>query len=114
MQRFNADYYRFGLIALMFIFFSCNDSNNNKVESHIITMKGMKFIPDDIKANKGDRIIWINKDIVPHNIASDDKTYKSEILQSNDTLILDVTSNFKYICGLHPTMSGQVSLITKN
>lgn len=113
MNKFKIHYY-FNLLILLFICISCNDNNKNKVESHIVIIKGMKFIPDDIKANKGDRIIWINKDIVPHNIVSDDKTYKSEILQSNDSLILDATSNFRYICGLHPVMKGNINLENKD
>lgn len=34
--------------------------------THTITIEGMKYVPQTLTVQRGDRIVWRNRDVVPH------------------------------------------------
>ncbi|MCG2462535.1 hypothetical protein K8352_17370 [Flavobacteriaceae bacterium F89] len=76
-----------------------------------VIIKGMVFIPGDLHLHKGDTVIWINKDIVPHNITDfPDSKWTSGTLAMNSSWKMKVDDTFDYYCSIHPTMKGKITV----
>ena len=76
---------------------------------HTVTIKGMVFDPAELHVKKGDAVIWINKDIVAHNVTQfPDSKWTSGTLPNGKSWKKDVDKSFDYFCSIHPTMKGKV------
>lgn len=79
--------------------------------SHIVIIKGMQFIPQNLSVPAGDTIIWINKDIVAHNVTQDTaRAWTSGEIAVGESWTLVPNEGFDYLCTLHPTMKASVSV----
>lgn len=77
-------------------------------KSHIIEIKDMKYQPAELTVNKGDTVIWINKDIVPHDVAEINKAWTSPLLMTGDTWKKVITKSDSYYCSIHVVMKGKL------
>ncbi len=75
----------------------------------------MKFVPERIEVAAGDRITWVNHDIVPHTVtATEAGVVSGEIKQDARWSWTarapggKATGEMPYICRLHPVMKGTV------
>jgi len=76
---------------------------------HQIIISGFEFSPKELMVSAGDRVTWINKDIVPHNIALNSmQKALSPDLASGEKFSFIVDNSLSYICGLHPSMQGKL------
>ena len=41
-------------------------AKSSQPDLHVITIEGLAFKPESLTVKQGDRIRWINKDLVPH------------------------------------------------
>jgi plastocyanin len=79
------------------------------ITQHRIIISGFEFVPKELTVSVGDKITWINNDIVPHNIAANTKQKSlSADFSSGETFSLIVKGSLSYICGLHPSMQGKL------
>ncbi len=67
------------------------------------------FAADDHVA-PGTTVIWTNRDDIPHTVVSDDKVFKSKVLDTDEkfSFTFDKAGNFPYFCSVHPKMTGKV------
>jgi plastocyanin len=102
-----------GTIFALVVGLASSTESLPSVIQHQIIISGFEFVPKELNVSVGDRITWINKDIVPHNIATNsEKTALSPELANGESFSLTVKDSLSYICGLHPSMQGK--LIIKN
>lgn len=81
------------------------------IKQHRIIISGFKFVPKELTVSVGDKITWINKDIVPHNIATNSKAKAlSPYLATGESFSVIVKGSLSYICGLHPSMQGKLTV----
>ena len=68
------------------------------------------FAPKEITIAPGTRIIWTNRDETPHTVTSNDKSFASKGLDTDDKFEHTFASegDFNYICTVHPFMTGVV------
>ena len=68
------------------------------------------FAPKEITVAPGTRIVWTNRDDTPHTVSSNDKTFTSKGLDTDDRFEHTFASagDFTYFCTLHPFMTGVV------
>jgi len=68
------------------------------------------FAPKEITIAPGTKIIWTNRDETPHTITSNDKSFASKGLDTDDKFEHTFASegDFSYICTVHPFMTGVV------
>jgi plastocyanin len=84
-------------------------------ESSTIIIDNMSFNPISLVVKKGTKVTWTNQDSTPHSIKGSESNaaMMSGTLQNGDSY--DVTFNevgsFSYMCGIHPSMSGNVVVI---
>ena len=85
-----------------------------QVKHHQVVISGFEFIPKELKVSVGDKITWVNKDVVPHNvIASDTKKVVSPDLASGERftfVVTDSLSDLAYECGFHPSMTAKLGV----
>jgi plastocyanin len=73
-------------------------------QTHVVTIEGMRFQPETLNVRRGDRVSWVNKDLVPHTVthaAFDSRTLAPE---ASWTLVARKPGTYAYVCTLHPTM----------
>lgn len=77
----------------------------------IVEIKGMKFNPATIRSSIGDTVLFVNKDLVPHNVTDRENqdTLSSQIDPTAEWMLI-VTKNLHFYCSLHPTMEGEVQV----
>ncbi|MGV8814547.1 MAG: plastocyanin/azurin family copper-binding protein [Gelidibacter sp.] len=76
---------------------------------HIVIIKGMVFDPAELHVHKGDTVLWINKDLVPHNITDFPKNrWTSGTLALSSSWEKSISNTFEYYCSIHPTMKGKI------
>ena len=68
------------------------------------------FAPKEITVAPGTKIVWTNHDETPHTVSSNDKSFASKGLDTDDTFehTFDKEGDFSYICTVHPFMTGVV------
>ncbi|HEY5549946.1 MAG TPA: cupredoxin domain-containing protein [Candidatus Saccharimonadales bacterium] len=94
---------------------SQNTSSNNQsaASTDKVSISNFAFSPTDITVKKGTKVTWTNNDSVAHTIeAESDSGPQSQNLGNNDTFsfTFNQVGSFNYICGLHPSMHGTVSV----
>jgi plastocyanin len=68
------------------------------------------FAPKEITIAPGTKIVWTNRDEAPHTVTSNDKSFASKGLDTDDKFehTFDKEGDFGYICTVHPFMTGVV------
>lgn len=76
-----------------------------------ITIEGMQFSPSMVTVKRGDEVVWVNKDLVPHT-ATAAKTFDSGALAPNKSWRMTATNagRYEYVCTLHPTMKAVLAV----
>jgi plastocyanin len=82
-------------------------SSNRTVELDIAKFA---FTPKEVTVAPGTKIVWTNRDETPHTVASNDKSFASKGLDTDDKFehTFDKEGDFSYICTVHPFMTGVV------
>jgi plastocyanin len=71
----------------------------------------MAFHPEVLEVRRGDTVIWINRDIVPHTAtASLEYGWNTGPLSQGDSgqYVARHAGEKSYLCTLHPTMLGKL------
>lgn len=70
----------------------------------------MKFVPERLEVAAGDRVTWVNRDLVPHSVTSKEAGVESGDLKENArwTWRARTKGEMNYICRLHPVMKGTI------
>ena len=75
-----------------------------------VKVDNFSFSPQTITVAPGTTVIWTNRDDIPHTVVSDDKVFKSKVLDTDEkfSFTFDKAGNFPYFCSVHPKMTGKV------
>lgn len=76
--------------------------------NHTIEIKQMTFSPANIVVKKGDRITFVNHDMVTHDITEAKKAWSSAPLLIGKSWPMTVTQTAAYYCSIHPVMKGKI------
>ncbi len=98
------------LVALILVFLGISLSYAQRTPvKHVVEIKKLKFIPAEITVQKGDTIVWINKDFFPHDVAKfKDKSWQSSPLQQGESWAKVISKTEDYFCTLHVVMKGKI------
>ncbi|MGV8880458.1 MAG: plastocyanin/azurin family copper-binding protein [Sphingobacteriaceae bacterium] len=100
----------FFILLAVFIFMGCSNQNRYKPQMHVVEIKDMKFQPAALLVHKGDTVIWINKDMVAHDITEENKAWASPALPSGVSWKKAITTNESYYCSIHVVMKGRLTI----
>src|SRR6266566_8326484 len=85
-------------------------AGDKPVGSATAKIDNFSFGPADLTISAGTTITWTNQDDVPHVVASDDKLFKSNPLDTDDHFSFTFTKpgTYVYYCAIHPKMMAKV------
>lgn len=74
--------------------------------THTVTMEQMRFHPESLTVARGDTVVWVNKDLVPHTATSTAGGFDSQLLPAEKSWSFtpQKSGEFGYLCSFHPTM----------
>src|SRR6476661_7815263 len=77
-----------------------------------VKMVNFTYSPDPLTVTVGTTVRWINYDDDQHNVVSDDKSFKSKLLDKNQdySYTFAKKGTYRYICSIHPKMVGKVTV----
>ena len=91
-------------------------TQSEAAESNDIVSVGMddiKFVPEEISVDVGQRIVWTNNEAVPHNVtAREGADFASDTLQQGETFehTPSEAGTIDYFCTIHPRQTGQITV----
>ena len=56
-----------------------------KPKTHTVTMENMRFQPESLTVARGDTVVWVNRDLVPHTATSKAGGFDSQIIQAEES-----------------------------
>lgn len=107
--------FRLLAVAMPFLLLGCNTADEKKAAStpvtHTVVIQQMQFSPAVLTVAKGDTVVWINRDMVDHNVTdAADRAWASPDLPTGASWQKVVDNDLAYLCTLHPVMKGTVLL----
>jgi plastocyanin len=78
---------------------------------YVVEIRGMAFHPEVLQLQRGDTVVWINRDIVPHTAtATKASGWDTGPLSQGQSGLYAVRHQGAdpYYCRLHPTMQGKL------
>lgn len=86
-----------------------NAIEETKPAMHSVEITQMRFFPAELKVKKGDKVVFVNHDLVTHDITEETKkAWSSSPLAVNQTWVLTVAESANYFCSIHPVMKGKI------
>jgi plastocyanin len=75
-----------------------------------VRVDNFTFGPATLTVPVNSTVTWVNKDDLPHVIASDDGVFKSKALDTDDKYSYTFTKagTYPYYCSIHPKMLGKI------
>lgn len=76
----------------------------------VVSIEKFAYNPGSVTVSVGTSVVWINHDLVPHDVVSDDKSFKSKLLEKDEQFSYSFSKpgTFHYICSIHPKMTADV------
>lgn len=77
---------------------------------HTVVVEGVKFTSESLTVNRGEMIVWVNKDFFPHTATAQGGTFDSRSIAAGKSRRFTATRTgvFPYLCTLRPSMTGTV------
>jgi plastocyanin len=87
-----------------------NSSPEVAVKEVAVKIDNFSFSPATITVPLGTTVRWTNRDDIPHTVVSDDKTFKSKALDTDEDFTYTFTKpgTYGYFCSIHPKMTAKV------
>lgn len=75
-----------------------------------VKIDNFSFGPATVTVSPGTTVTWTNRDDIPHTVVSDDKVFKSKVLDTDEkfSYTFDKPGSYPYFCSVHPKMTGKV------
>ena len=75
-----------------------------------VRVDNFSFAPETLTVPLNSAVTWVNKDDVPHVIASTDGLFKSKALDTDDKFFFTFSKagTYSYYCSIHPKMVGKI------
>jgi plastocyanin len=81
----------------------------NRAHYHTVEIKQMKFDPAELIVQKGDTVVWINNDMVIHDVTEQyAKEWTSSPIPLKESWQIVITQSSDYYCSLHVVMKGKI------
>ncbi|HET7748082.1 MAG TPA: cupredoxin family copper-binding protein [Terriglobales bacterium] len=83
---------------------------DNQGQAMEIRVDNFTFSPETLTVPVNSAVTWVNKDDIPHVIASTDGLFKSKALDTEQQYSFTFTKagTYPYFCAIHPKMVGKI------
>ncbi|MGX9936701.1 cupredoxin domain-containing protein [Advenella kashmirensis] len=78
---------------------------------HVVTMQNMQFVPATLTVRPGDKVRWVNKDLVTHTASATGSQFDSGDISAGAswTYTVQKTGTLGYVCRYHPGMQARLT-----
>jgi plastocyanin len=85
-------------------------SEDAKASAVEVRVDNFTFAPETLTVPVNSTVTWVNKDDIPHVIASNDGLFKSKALDTDQkySYTFSKAGTYQYYCSIHPKMIGKV------
>lgn len=85
-------------------------SEETKAQGMEVRVDNFTFSPETLTVKANSKVTWVNKDDIPHVIASTDGLFKSKALDTDQDYSYTFTKagTYSYYCAIHPKMVGKI------
>jgi plastocyanin len=75
-----------------------------------VKIDNFSFGPATVTVAAGTTVTWTNRDDIPHTVVSDDKVFKSKVMDTDEKFSFTFAKpgTYSYFCSVHPKMTGKV------
>jgi plastocyanin len=75
-----------------------------------IKIDNFTFSPNTVTVPVGSTVHWMNHDDIPHTVVSEDKSFKSKAMDTDENFSYTFTKpgTYLYFCSIHPKMTGKI------
>jgi plastocyanin len=100
----------FVVSIFVFALTSCLETETKPIpKSYTVEIKDMHFQPSELSVQKGDTVLFVNRDMLVHNVTeAKAKKWNSPSLAPGDSYKMVVNESSDYYCSLHPVMKGKL------
>ena len=97
-------------LSLALLLYPARARSEGKASATEVRVDNFSFGPETLTVPPNSTVTWVNKDDVPHVIASNDGLFKSKALDTDDKYSFTFTSagTYSYYCSIHPKMVGKI------
>lgn len=80
--------------------------------AHTVVIENMQFRPATLTVRRGERIVWVNKDLFPHTVTSTAKAFDSGSIAADGSWSFTPhkAGSYPYGCTFHPTMKATITV----
>ncbi len=80
--------------------------------THTVIIENMQFSPAQLHVHRGERIVWVNKDLFPHTVTAASQAFDSGSIAANAswTYVASRAGEYPYGCTFHPSMKGMIEV----
>jgi plastocyanin len=79
--------------------------------THTVTIEGIQFQQPTLTVKRGDQVVWVNKDVVPHTATAAGQFDSGPIAPGKSwSWTASKPGPVDYICTYHPGMKGTVKV----
>lgn len=107
------------LFCMVLLVYSCSHASKGGAppglagkkisQKYIIEITQMKFNPAVLTVEKGDSVVFLNHDMVMHDITEESvKAWSSSPINTNQSWLFIASESINYFCSIHPVMKGRV------
>jgi len=95
-----------GSLVSMLLVGECADAA--EPVTHTVVIENMRFDPDRLTVRRGDRVVWVNRDLFPHTASADGKAFDSGDIPAGKAwaYLAAASGDYTYTCTYHPGMQG--------
>ena len=97
------------LFPILLVYSCAGKTEKHTPKSYTVEIKQMKFQPADLTIQKGDTVVWVNRDIVAHDVTEEsNKAWTSSVMPVGQSWSLVVNQSADYYCSIHVVMKGKL------
>lgn len=79
--------------------------------THTVVIEGVKYEPGALTVNRGDTVVWMNKDPFPHTVTANAAFDSHDIAAGKSwKYTARKPGEYAYVCTLHPNMKGTLTV----
>jgi plastocyanin len=75
-----------------------------------VVIDNFVFSPERLTVKVGTTVTWTNHDDIPHTVAAKDRTFKSKVMDTDESFSFTFSTpgEYTYFCSLHPHLTGTI------
>ena len=98
------------ILFLLAAVFCIAETPADQAAPNTVTIDNFVFQPMTIEITRGTTVTWVNKDDIPHVVASTTGKFKSRAIDTDGTFTFTFSEpgTYEYYCSVHPKMTGKI------